>query len=1257
MSTSLSDIVKVSRDEKPCVDFKSTLDDYQVVAGYVPVKSTLDLFNFMKTACANQSPTGRAVICYGSYGTGKSRLCAVLARLLRDGFDCPALLPVWERFTQRNALNKIDELKQILVPAGTNWRPWLIVPMFSSGGGSTISIALIKSLLQSVKDAQLEDKVLGKTIYHAASRRLDEIIGNGASYEDNIADSIYITPEQLKRALEKDFDENALNVFKAFHKKVTHGVDFVEYVRASGETVMEAYEVYNAIASEIQSKGYAGIAIIWDEFGYAIEQLLRDNQTGVRNLREEAMSLQEFLEKSCGANDLDKRIVFLGFTHVTLSEYGTREGLNETDTNRLDTVADRFRSPSINIRLNVTEAEGYHILAGMTRRTDEGKSIFSNCFSKLQRIADMMPKHAPWNRVTPQLCYDEIVSPCYPMHPSASISLILLSDQIAQVNRTTFYFLQNRGEGGLAEYLECTSIKDSSDIGGNELLRVNNLFSFFEQAISESNGSFYEQYKESLVLCPNATKLEKNILQCILILLVIANPDISPTTSFLCFCMGDAELDDAKAGSVLDALTSLSKANVIWKNEATDVWSFVSGQGINTELEDKLKDEKSVILKYPAAEMIQKNPQVQNEITDVLGDFDLYPSKSGIVRRIGVRVLDLAKGDEAIEEVNPAYDRSSVCWRAALVYLVVTDTATQLDYWRNRVQLLKKPNIYFVLPSQPINIDSDKIRDLISVQNVLSKTSPDTQAYRILEGKLLKLRKDLRLHFEKSFGNTGLRAGTIVLGSGETKTTVNVSSWNELLPSISARVESYFKNTINVKCGTYNEWITGKVGGVIKNITERILDMEQNPQWQKEYLGYSVSKQEAAIIDGVLVENDLLTQNALNQQWCLKEIDSNCLVSALAEIHNHFTSGGMKPKEFHPLYAKLVSLPYGIPNGIIPILIALVLRKERQRIVILSKTTSGQPKKISDTDMASTIVKMTNSPKKYSTRYDKLTGKFRLVYKAVGPEMGKVFTTNKNYGNAFNEYCEDVRSLLVKWMASIPEDINPLPEMTENQRKLFKLLRNAVPPHISTLAEHLVNVIAEDDDAQTELTETIHNNSYPRIAKFWKSFRDKVDRHIDGIKAPLRNKVKDIAGPDCSGITGISNGLIKALEDVESLVVEGNPFQKVIQKVQNTEPGTDPIDSIASAISDKSPQNLTEEDYGRAIGILDVAQYLKKTDGRYVIILPSGEKRFLTDKISDDVESIVFDDIKNWRMTFKVSNDELAYTVIRAIYSDSKDGQ
>ena len=160
----LNEWVYVSQDEKPYVNFEESLEVDQVASGYVPVKSTLEVFDFLREAVGITSPRGRAIICHGTYGTGKSRLCTVLARLFHDGFNCPALQPVWGRLKARGQGTSLESLRQALVPSGRMWRRWLVVPLYADGGGGRLSTAFVRGLLKALRRAELNEEVLGKTV-------------------------------------------------------------------------------------------------------------------------------------------------------------------------------------------------------------------------------------------------------------------------------------------------------------------------------------------------------------------------------------------------------------------------------------------------------------------------------------------------------------------------------------------------------------------------------------------------------------------------------------------------------------------------------------------------------------------------------------------------------------------------------------------------------------------------------------------------------------------------------------------------------------------------------------------------------------------------------------------------------------------------------------------------------------------------------------------------------------------------------------
>jgi len=125
-------------------------------------------------------------------------------------------------------------------------------------------------------------------------------------------------------------------------------------------------------------------------------------------------------------------------------------------------------------------------------------------------------------------------------------------------------------------------------------------------------------------------------------------------------------------------------------------------------------------------------------------------------------------------------------------------------------------------------------------------------------------------------------------------------------------------------------------GGAIGNVVKHVLKFDESVEYQAEYLGFKDTSQEAAIVDGVLVENGLLRQDPLSGTWSLAIVDKNTPLESLRTVLTHFQTAGDRP--FSKLYAKLVEPPFGIPNGIIPLLCALVFAAKGRE----SRSTAGR---------------------------------------------------------------------------------------------------------------------------------------------------------------------------------------------------------------------------------------------------------------------------------------------------------------------------
>lgn len=105
----LDSIIELSPGFKTAVVIKADIDDDRKVGGYIPTEvSSETLLDFGENLHPLASRRSRIIT--GTYGTWKSHLALVLARICRDGISSDAVVPVIEKLGKWPG--KIKKLKE-----------------------------------------------------------------------------------------------------------------------------------------------------------------------------------------------------------------------------------------------------------------------------------------------------------------------------------------------------------------------------------------------------------------------------------------------------------------------------------------------------------------------------------------------------------------------------------------------------------------------------------------------------------------------------------------------------------------------------------------------------------------------------------------------------------------------------------------------------------------------------------------------------------------------------------------------------------------------------------------------------------------------------------------------------------------------------------------------------------------------------------------------------------------------------------------
>ena len=123
----------------------------------------------------------------------------------------------------------------------------------------------------------------------------------------------------------------------------------------------------------------------------------------------------------------------------------------------------------------------------------------------------------------------------------------------------------------------------------------------------------------------------------------------------------------------------------------------------------------------------------------------------------------------------------------------------------------------------------------------------------------------------------------------------------------------------------------------------------------------------------------------------------------------------------------------------------------------------NQPKRLdTESKIIDAIVDMPRRPLSYITRYTKLTGPQRVIFRALGPTMGLPCQIGKwpvrPFSNTVPRYC----AMLVDWVKLFPEAILRATELTESERAIIKMVKGPIPPQLPYLADALVEIFRPD---------------------------------------------------------------------------------------------------------------------------------------------------------------------------------------------------
>ena len=529
--------------------------------------------------------------------------------------------------------------------------------------------------------------------------------------------------------------------------------------RSTSESVLEVYKRANQLLAQ---KGYGGVFVVYDEFGKYLEQGVHNpSKLNVQFLQDFA----EYCDRSGG-----QQCHLLLITHMSVSQYAIK--LPVAIQKEWAKIEGRFQENSFYDK----SANYYKLIERVfesSLKTDEPqlfrkvKEFFSESLEKLNSTKGL-------TGFVDEVTLDQLIA-CYPLHPVTLAYLPLLSQRVAQNERTLYTFLTRKEPHSLAEFL---SIEHSESL---PILMPSHLYDYFSSSIEKDTGVGGTHrialiMEEALRTLENEQAVEKEILCLLALSEVLRNNRFAPCDEdFIIACLGGSYGDK----DIKSALRNLLTRKLIVFNRVARRYELTQGSSIDIDEElEKLRSTK-LSSKDMVSLMTQFLPQ------DYLVP-NRYNLKNCITRFLRRELLSVEELKANKFDTLPNYEKED-----GIVYVVVPFDQDELVDARRIVASLNHELVFFIVPDSFVECRKD-IEELKAI-NALYNNKEIMSA-----GQLV--RKELNRHHKQTLDSIMALLQSVV-GNAELNIELfypkltkkmSVKSYPELLRRISEVLEEEF---------------------------------------------------------------------------------------------------------------------------------------------------------------------------------------------------------------------------------------------------------------------------------------------------------------------------------------------------------------------------------------------------------------------------------------------------------------------------------
>ena len=878
------------------------LNKPEKINSYLPTKSSVDILTQYLTAVEDNKQ--QATLLIGPYGKGKSHLLLLmLAILSMDKNDKDNIL-LLKDLSKRVAKTDKETAKKIdtIIKKKIRFLPILIM---STQGD--LNQAFMVGLNDALRREGLTE-LTPETYYTHATATIERWKNEYPETYDR-----YLSALKERKISERNMhthlmncDAEALETFKDIYPDLTSGSTFNPLVNA------EVLPMYKNIADKlVETKGYSGLYIVFDEFSKFIEGQEKAHSGNNMKL------LQDICELANASKST--KTFFTMIAHKSIKEYG--KYLSTDIINSFTGIEGRIKE----VFFVTSTKNNYELIESAIFKDDKiKKEAQYKQFVNEERTREFFGLLPFSSTFTKEDFEKTVMDGCYPLSPTSAYLLLNISEKVAQNERTLFTFISKEEQHSMAKYVA------SSRPGKEWIINADLVYDYFKNLFKKdvSNEFIHNEWLNAeYALSQVSDRNKKQLIKTLAIINIVNKPDELPANKeSLRLASGVPDIDGTISG--------LEANGLIYKKGSTN--SYVFKTRATSELKTEIKKRRDLRANKPNANKVFSDIA---EVQYVLPK--RYNYKYAMTRYFRYEYMDV-ETFMTINDLAVIMQEGGFCDGKILSLY----SEEEIDYSGEVGKKVKQaaiPNLIVMLGNKIFDL-SEQVQEYEVLQEIKGDAEFFKQdGYEVLEKEIPVIEEDIEKEILSYLENCfGIESGRKVFYFKDEK--FKVESEKSISVIADAVAQSVYPDSIRINHELINRETlsTAQIKKARKTIIEDLLNGEDTSKYMNgtsaEATIYRAVFAGTGIRDGKYADN----------------------VERVVEIFRNYISGaGDNKRCVTDLVEQLITAPIAMRRAVIPLYLAYFLSERNEDIVIYF----GDKEVTLNADI---ILNMCDEPKDYS---------------------------------------------------------------------------------------------------------------------------------------------------------------------------------------------------------------------------------------------------------------------------------------------------